>query len=45
MYLGSIEEVDTVVPCSLHAFLDDVTLLGTTVCEPATWTNVSKQQR
>jgi hypothetical protein len=34
--LGSVEEVDAVVPGSLHALLDNVAVLSATVGEPAT---------
>lgn len=33
--LGSVEEVDSVVPCGLHALLDNVAVLGAAVGEPA----------
>jgi len=36
IYLGGVEEVDTLVPSCLHAVLYDGTLLGTTVCKPST---------
>lgn len=32
----SVEEVDSIVPCSFHALLDNVSLLCSTVREPAT---------
>ena len=33
--LGGVEEVDSVVPCSLHALLDNVAVLGAAVGEPS----------
>jgi len=35
MYLGSIESIDAILPCSLHALFDYAALLCAPVGEPA----------
>ena len=36
MYLSGIESIDAMIPGSLHALLDNISLLCATIGEPAT---------